>query len=148
VAGNGRNRHVRFFREIRFSLLTARRDAPIYQGRRAHNGKAETAEMAIYNPSFIVDGVSGVRVEAVPGDNDRYLVFCYDADGREYWHTGEFSRPRADRLARKVAAVGRIDLQYWNARTPYGTQAWLIDEMEVTLMDDEERQAKGFGIYL
>jgi len=71
-------------------------------------------------------------------------VQCCDMDGRVYTHMKQFNTAAgACALLAKVAEAGKIDLEHWNCRVPYGTEAWLEDGMEVTLMDDEERFRKG-----
>jgi len=85
--------------------------------------------------------VRNVRVET---EKNRFLVTCNDSDGRVYTHERMFAtRQAADRLADRVKVRGDIGAAYWDCYTPYGTDAWLLDDMEVTLMDDEERHAKG-----
>lgn len=88
--------------------------------------------------------VSSVSAEYVK--DDTYLVTCVDADGRQYSHFHVFSQNdyrKAKALADRVREAGKIDLTHWDCYVPYGSDAWLIDGMEVTLMDDEERYFKG-----
>lgn len=73
-----------------------------------------------------------------------YYVRAHDADGREYTHHHLFTEaPKAFALLYRVLEACRINPEHWHCRVPYGTDAWLIDGMEVTLMDDEERHRKG-----
>lgn len=77
-------------------------------------------------------------------DGAYLFVACSDAQGRQYRHEMSFSNPEAaHNLAVRVAKAGKIDLSYWDCIVPYGSEAWLIDGMEVTLMDDAELSAKG-----
>ena len=66
-----------------------------------------------------------------------FIVMCYDKDGREYTHEKEFSsRVQALALALRIKSQGSIDSTYWSCQVPYGTSAWLIDDMEVTLLGE------------
>ena len=86
--------------------------------------------------------------EIVP---DLFAVTASDAAGRHYTHWRHFDATtersaytRACLLRAKVAAAGEIELEHWDVHIPYGTDAWLEDGMEVTLMDDEELYHKGW----
>lgn len=71
-------------------------------------------------------------------------VQCCDPAGRVYTHEKQFvTAAGAAVLLAKVATRGEIDTDHWGCRVPYGTDAWLEDGMEATLMDDEERYHKG-----
>jgi hypothetical protein len=85
--------------------------------------------------------ITDVTVESYEG---RYHVVASDEDGRVYTHERDFKdHEKAQSLADKVEAKGVIDTEHWHTYVPYGTEAWLKDDMEVTLMDDEERHHKG-----
>lgn len=60
-----------------------------------------------------------------------------------YHHREDLTGPQAQKLARNVAAAGQYDPSQWWLDIPYGTNAWLEYDMEITLMDDEERYHKG-----
>lgn len=76
---------------------------------------------------------------------DGWAVSGCDAEGRIYMHRYRFvSQDAALKLAGRIVGAGyKIDATHWDMRVPYGSDAWLNDGMEVTLMDDEERRAKG-----
>ena len=87
---------------------------------------------------------SSVGVENV-GD-DVYRVTCDDAAGRQYAHFMCFAGRhhwKAKNLAVRVRDAGQIDASHWDCYVPYGSEAWLVDGMEATLMDDEERFHRG-----
>lgn len=78
-----------------------------------------------------------------------FAVIAVDAAGRSYTHwfhfdetTDEWAYTKAYRLRSKVDQAGEIDPSRWDCYVPYGSDAWDIDGMEVTLMDDEERHEK------
>jgi hypothetical protein len=86
--------------------------------------------------------ITDVTVEAAEG---LYHVVASDEDGRVYTHYRTFKdHEKAQDLADRVQARGKINAEHWSTYVPYGTEAWLKDDMEVTLMDDEEREHKGF----
>jgi len=75
---------------------------------------------------------------------DGWTVEARDKEGRHYVLMDVcVSKDKADRLAAQVQKRGEIMLDLWACHVPYGTDAWLLDNMEITLMDDEEQIAKG-----
>lgn len=83
-----------------------------------------------------------------------FVVSFSDSDGRDYsFHTGDYKK--AYYLQEKLEDFGGLPMDTYsiflgeygvcvfNCRTPYGSAAWEIDGMEVTLMDDEERHHHG-----
>lgn len=68
-----------------------------------------------------------------------YAVMGYDGAGREYCHVRmDLTRHQAYRLVNNLtAAGGKVDIQHWHVRTPYGTQAWLEDGCEQREIEDE-----------
>lgn len=76
-----------------------------------------------------------------------FCVTCADDLGRQYTHEACFSeadRWKAKTLVCRVRDAGKIDLSRWDCYIPYGSEAWIIEGYEVTLMDDEERYHRGF----
>lgn len=77
-------------------------------------------------------------------DLDCWEVIASDKQGRIYTHNHQFQTSwAAAALLAKVLEKGTINLEHWHCRVPYGTEAWLEEGMEATLMDDEERFRKG-----
>lgn len=91
--------------------------------------------------------ITSAQVEEIA--DDLFAVTASDADGRHYTHERHFDAKteasayvKACLLRAKVAASGEINAERWDCYIPYGSDAWDIDGMEVTLMDEFERREK------
>ena len=78
------------------------------------------------------------------GPHSGFTVMAKDAQGREYILSDGEGFPRvmsyciADGLVSEIKARGyTINPDYWGVRTPYGTEAWLLDGMEERTIEDE-----------
>jgi hypothetical protein len=67
-----------------------------------------------------------------------------DQDGREYYLLDEhgdyrvMSYYKADSVVDRIKAANHmVSLDQWLVRTPYGTNAWMIDNMEDRQIEDE-----------
>lgn len=71
-------------------------------------------------------------------DRDLYEITANDMQGRQYLLRG-VALPflRAQTLIAKIARAGEINVELWDCRTPYGTEAWLLDGCEEREMEDE-----------
>jgi len=94
-----------------------------------------------------VKNVHSVFVDYAPQSG--FGIMAHDSDGREYVlldSDGDYrvmSYVKADMVVDRIKAAGHmISLEHWSVRTPYGTQAWLIDGMEQRQIEDER-----FGYY-
>jgi hypothetical protein len=76
-----------------------------------------------------------------------FVVMAWDADGREYalgdatYPILPMPFPKASKLKERVADRGSIDPDLWACRTPYGTNAWLLDGCEERQIEDERDAA-------
>lgn len=78
------------------------------------------------------------------GDLCGFAITANDAQGREYVLLGDdglhrvMSYTKADMVVDKIkAAKNLINLEHWDVRAPYGTDAWMLDGMELRQIEDE-----------
>lgn len=88
-----------------------------------------------------------VKIETVWAnqiDETHWVTEARDKSGRIYIHQHQFDSlgRLAEKMFPRIWATMEINLEHWGVYIPYGTDAWLIDGMEVTLMDEEERHFK------
>lgn len=75
--------------------------------------------------------------------DDKWDVTCTDKEGREYWREihSENLEAMYD-LSTKVNQRGKIDINYWSCRTPYGSLAWELDGCEYDVMLWERQNSR------
>ncbi len=71
--------------------------------------------------------------------DNRFVVVVGDKEGREYTRqdVNFINRDRAVSFASKIEDRGYLDVNLWDCRIPYGSNAWISDGMEQRTIEDE-----------